>query len=73
MNFKNIVSIVVGMLFAAFVFQNAEMVEVRFLVWSAQASRALVLICVFCLGLIVGWFPSWMKRKECAKDEDEAR
>ena len=72
MNFKNVFRIIVGMLFAAFVFQNAEVVEIRFLVWSTHASRAFVLICVFAFGLLAGWFPAWIKgKKDCREDQEE--
>jgi len=39
---KRVLFLVIGLLFAIFVFQNAQVVEVRFLFWSAHASRALV-------------------------------
>ncbi|MBI9074062.1 MAG: LapA family protein [Desulfatibacillum sp.] len=71
MSFKNIFRIVVMLLFAAFVVQNAEVVEIRFLVWSTYASRALVLICVFVLGLLAGWLPALFKgKRECPEDKE---
>jgi uncharacterized integral membrane protein len=53
-----------GIVFAIFVFHNAGVVEVRFLFWSAQASRALVLIGTLMLGLVIGWFSSWLRQQE---------
>ena len=52
---KRIVFLVLGLLFATFIVQNADVVQVRFLFWSTQASRALVLLGAFLLGIIVGW------------------
>jgi putative membrane protein len=60
---KRIVFLVLALLFATFVIQNAQVVEVRFLFWSTQASRALVLLGTFILGLIVGWVARWAWRK----------
>lgn len=51
---KRIILIVIALLFAVFVVQNAQVVELRFLFWRAEASSALVLVGTFVLGLIVG-------------------
>ncbi len=64
MTVKRIVFLIIGVLFAAFVFQNAQVVEVRFLFWSGQASRALVLIGTFVLGVFLGWLSSWLRFSE---------
>jgi len=52
---KRIVFLVLGLLFATFIIQNSEVVQVRFLFWGTQASRALILLAAFILGIIVGW------------------
>ncbi len=52
---KRIVFLVLGLLFTTFIIQNSEVAQVRFLFWSAQASRALILLGAFLLGTIVGW------------------
>jgi uncharacterized integral membrane protein len=39
-------------------------VEVRFLFWSGQASRALVLIGTLILGLVIGWLSSWLRQQD---------
>ena len=52
---KRIVFLVLGLLFATFIIQNADVVQVRFLFWTTLASRALVLLGAFLLGSIVGW------------------
>jgi putative membrane protein len=61
---KRVLFLVIGLLFAIFVFQNAQVVEVRFLFWSAHASRALVLLGTMILGLLAGWLTAWMRQKE---------
>lgn len=38
-----------------FAIQNVEVVEVRFLAWSLEISRALLLFVVFLLGGAAGW------------------
>ncbi len=52
---KRIVFLVLGILFATFIIQNSDVVQVRFLFWGTQASRALILLGAFILGIIVGW------------------
>jgi len=61
---KRIIFLVLGLLFATFIIQNAEVVQVRFLFWSTQASRAIVLIGAFILGGIVGLVAGRVTRKE---------
>lgn len=63
MTAKRIFFLVLGVLFATFIVQNADVVQVRFLFWSAQASRALVLLGTFIVGLIVGWVATRMPRR----------
>lgn len=67
---KRIVILAAALLFATFVAQNAEVVEVQFLFWKTQASRALVLLGTFAVGLAVGWLTGWLRRKE---PESEAK
>jgi uncharacterized integral membrane protein len=63
---KRIVFLVLGLLFATFIVQNAEVVQVRFLFWSAQASRAIILLGTFVLGIIVGYVAGRVRKKETA-------
>jgi hypothetical protein len=51
-------------LFAIFVVQNVEVMEVRFLFWHTGASRALVLVSTFGLGLLAGWLMVWLRKSE---------
>ncbi len=64
MTFKRIFIAGIGIVFAIFVVQNAGVVEVRFLFWSAEASRALVLIGTLILGLVIGWLSSWLRQQD---------
>jgi len=61
---KRIALLVVGLLFAIFVAQNAQVVEVHFLFWRTAASRALVLLGTFVLGLVLGWLSGRLRKKE---------
>ena len=63
MTAKYVVLLVIVLLFAIFIVQNAQVVEVRFLFWKAQASRSLVLLGTLLLGLIAGWFFGWARKK----------
>ena len=63
---KRIVFLVLGLLFATFIVQNSDVVQVRFLFWGTQASRALVLLGAFILGVIVGWVAGRVTRRDSA-------
>jgi putative membrane protein len=60
---KRLVFLVLGMVFATFLVQNAEVVQVRFFFWATEASRSLVLLVTFFLGLIVGWLSGRVRKK----------
>lgn len=64
MTLQRVVFLVILFLFALFIIQNAQVVEVRFLFWKAQASRSLVLLGTFILGLIAGWLTGWIRKKD---------
>jgi uncharacterized integral membrane protein len=59
---KRIVFLVIALLFATFVLQNSQVVEVRFLFWQTEASRALVLLGISVFGLIAGWLSGWIHK-----------
>ena len=63
MNAKLIVAMVVLFIFAIFIVQNAQVVTVSFLLWKIEASRAIVLMVTFVLGLFTGWILSQVIRK----------
>ena len=39
-----------------FMVQNVAVVQIRFLAWSVEVPRALLLFAVLAVGLIAGWF-----------------
>ncbi|HYA03182.1 MAG TPA: LapA family protein [Syntrophobacteria bacterium] len=61
---RSIALVVVFFLFAVFVVQNVEVMDVNFLFWHVGASRALVLIGTFGFGLLAGWLTVWLRRRE---------
>jgi uncharacterized integral membrane protein len=57
-----------GALAVLFVLQNARVVEVRFLFWTASASQALVLAVTAGRGMLAGWgLGRWRGRREGGK------
>jgi putative membrane protein len=60
---KRVVLMAIAILFAVFILQNAEVVEVRFLFWGTEASRAIVLLVTFFMGLACGWLTVWKHKK----------
>jgi len=60
---KRIALIIIAILFAVFILQNAQVVEVRFLFWGTEASRAIVLLVTFFFGLVSGWLSGWKQKK----------
>lgn len=70
MSIKNISIIVLLFLFAFFVVQNAQIVEVRFLLWKTEASRAIVLLVTFGVGMLAGWL-SGLRRKRPLEFSEE--
>jgi putative membrane protein len=72
MNIKRVATVVLGLLYAVFVIQNTQVLEVRFLFWSTQVSRALILAGTFMLGFISGRMWSWIRRKQEEATEAKA-
>ena len=72
MSIKRVATIVLGLLYAVFVIQNTQVLEVRFLFWSTQVSRALILAGTFMLGFISGRLWSWIRKKREQATESKA-
>ena len=64
---KRISLIIIAIVFAVFILQNAQVVEVRFLFWGTEASRAIILLVTFFLGLVSGWLSGWKQKKPAEK------
>ena len=56
MNFKLITVLVLVGFSVLFIIQNVAVVEVQFLFWSIQVSRALLMFLLLAVGIIAGWF-----------------
>ena len=64
MTLKRFFVLAILLVFALFVLQNANAVEVRFLFWKAEAPRALVLMATFAAGLLTGGLLAWQRRSK---------
>ena len=56
MNIKLIFVLVLAGLAVIFIVQNVTVVEVRFLLWSIEISRALLMFLLLAVGIVIGWF-----------------
>jgi uncharacterized integral membrane protein len=52
---KVILVMVLSALLVIFTAQNYEVVELKFLFWSFQASRAIIIFITLLTGIIIGW------------------
>ena len=64
MTLKRVTLLVIVLLFAVFIVQNAQVVEVRFLFWKTQAPRSLLLLGTLGLGVVAGLFSMWALKKK---------
>lgn len=55
------------LLMTLFIIQNIRVVEVHFLFWTVQASRAVIYLSIFAIGALSGWLGNtlhrWHKRR----------
>ena len=56
MNYKMTIVLIFSTLAVLFVIQNVTVVEVKFLFWSLQMSRSLLIFILLAIGFIIGWF-----------------
>jgi uncharacterized integral membrane protein len=61
---RNIIFIGLIAVVLIFVFQNTQVVEFRFLVWTFPISRALMLFVTLAVGIIAGWLLTFPKRRQ---------
>jgi uncharacterized integral membrane protein len=65
MKVRLIVATALAVLLITFTLQNAEVVELRFLVWTLSLSRALLIFFVIVMGIVLGWIlNSWTYRRK---------
>ena len=55
MNYKLLLILVISGLAVLFIIQNVTVVEIRFLLWSVQMSRSLLIFILLAIGMIIGW------------------
>lgn len=65
MNFKLMTVLVLIGLTVLFIIQNVAVVEVQFLFWSTQVSRALLMFLLLAVGSIAGWLMHSFYRFKC--------
>ena len=64
MNFKLITTLGLIGLVTVFVVQNSAVVELRFLFWTLDMSRALMFVFLLLIGIVIGWLlHGYMLRK----------
>ena len=75
MNYKIILSLILGILVVIFIIQNAAVVEIRFFFWTITLSRALVIFLVLAIGILIGWLMcshiAHKKTKQSVSTSDE--
>jgi len=55
MSFRNILTLLLLIIVAAFIFQNTAVVEIRFLFWTLSMSRALLILVLLAIGMVLCW------------------
>lgn len=71
MKFKSILLLIFSALIAIIAIQNAQAIEVKFLLWKFSASQILVILGSFGLGLLGGILISMIRNgKNNSKDSD---
>ncbi|MBU2541779.1 MAG: LapA family protein [Candidatus Omnitrophica bacterium] len=63
MNWKLILILILLLVLVIFAAQNYEIVEIKFLLWSFQTSRAIIIFSTLAIGFIVGWASHYLKEK----------
>lgn len=56
MNYKLVFILILTGLAVLFIIQNVTVVEIRFLFWSIEMSRALLMFLLMAIGIVIGWF-----------------
>lgn len=69
MKFKVIASVLLAGFALVFIFQNINVVNIRFLFWTLALSRSLLMFSFLLIGLALGWFLHnySMQRKQKAR------
>jgi uncharacterized integral membrane protein len=62
MNFRIISILSLATLVVIFITQNTAVVEVKFLFWSMQISRSLLIFILLAIGIVIGIVSGWSLR-----------
>lgn len=62
MKVKNVLILVMGGIFLLFLFQNTQVVTLRFLFWEVSMSQALFIPVVVALGVVIGYMAAKIRR-----------
>ena len=66
---KAVTIIVIAALLIIFMAQNAEVLQINFLLWSFQTRRIALIVVVLILGVLIGRLTAgWPRRKEPPED-----
>ncbi len=55
MNYKLVTVLTLAGLAIIFILQNVTVVEIKFLFWSLQMSRAIFMFLMMAIGIVIGW------------------
>ncbi len=61
--------LLVSVIFTA---QNYEVMQIKFVIWSFQTSKAILIFVTFVIGLLIGWLLSMIKSGSPRKRADDA-
>jgi uncharacterized integral membrane protein len=64
MHWRWIFVLVLLVLLVIFTAQNYEVVRIKFLLWSFETSRAIVIFATLVTGVLIGWVTSLVGRKD---------
>lgn len=64
MSWKLILVLIMLSLIVIFTAQNYDVVSIRFLIWSFEASRAIIIFLTLAIGVVIGWALSYMRARE---------
>lgn len=56
MHVKLVFVLILSAVALLFIMQNVAAVEIQFLFWSIQMSRALLMFLLLAMGIVIGWF-----------------
>ncbi len=70
-NLKLVLGLVSLTLVVVFSIQNAELLQVNFLIWSFEMRRALLLFLVLAVGILIGWAAHSFKSASGKDREDD--